>query len=91
MHAPLRGDQILMPREFLNRSRGPRLSLFAFCDELHRNLGVSDATYARAVGRFGDAGVIDTLGITGVAGHGAEHRPKPLPDGATPPLVWLPR
>ncbi len=33
--------------------------------ELHRNKRVSDATYARAVRRFGEKGVIDLVGING--------------------------
>jgi 4-carboxymuconolactone decarboxylase len=39
--------------------------LYTFCEELRRNQSVSDATYARALGRFGEQGVVDTLGITG--------------------------
>ena len=39
--------------------------LYDFCDELHRNQSVSDATYARAVSKFGEQGVIDTVGIVG--------------------------
>jgi 4-carboxymuconolactone decarboxylase len=39
--------------------------LYDFCDELHRNQSVSDATYARAVAKFGEQGVIDTVGIVG--------------------------
>jgi 4-carboxymuconolactone decarboxylase len=39
--------------------------LYTFCEELRRNQSVSDATYARAVARFGEQGVIDTIGITG--------------------------
>ena len=39
--------------------------LYDFCDELHRKLSVSDATYARAVSKFGEQGVIDTVGIVG--------------------------
>lgn len=33
--------------------------------ELHRNKRVSDATYARAVKRFGEKGVLDIVGISG--------------------------
>jgi 4-carboxymuconolactone decarboxylase len=36
-----------------------------FSLELHRNQSVSDATYARALARFGEQGVIDTIGIAG--------------------------
>jgi 4-carboxymuconolactone decarboxylase len=39
--------------------------LYTFFDELARNRSVSDATYERAVGKFGEQGVIDTLGIVG--------------------------
>ena len=39
--------------------------LYDFCVELQRNQSVSDATYARVVSKFGEQGVIDTLGITG--------------------------
>ncbi len=39
--------------------------LYDFCRELHRNKIVSDATYARALSKFGAQGVIDTVGITG--------------------------
>jgi len=39
--------------------------LYAFCDELARNRSISDAAYERAVARFGEQGVIDTLGIVG--------------------------
>src|SRR5262245_18439157 len=35
--------------------------LYTFCEELRRNQSVSDATYARAVARFGEQGVIDTI------------------------------
>ncbi len=36
-----------------------------FCCELHRNHGVSDATWAAAVGRFGEGGAIDLVAING--------------------------
>src|SRR5438552_2977403 len=50
--------------------RPPRMTeeetiLYDFCDELQRNKGVTDATYARMVGRFGEQGVIDAAGIVG--------------------------
>lgn len=37
--------------------------VYDFCDELHRNLSVSDATYAKAITRFGEQGVVDLIGI----------------------------
>lgn len=36
-----------------------------FCLELHRNRGVSDATWEAAVARFGEQGAVDLLGING--------------------------
>ncbi len=39
--------------------------LYEFCQELHRDKAVSDATYARARKAFGEQGVVDTIGITG--------------------------
>jgi 4-carboxymuconolactone decarboxylase len=39
--------------------------VYDLCQELHRNKRVSDATYARALKRFGEQGVIDLVGISG--------------------------
>jgi 4-carboxymuconolactone decarboxylase len=39
--------------------------LYEFCQELHHAKQVSDAAYARAVERFGEQGVMDTIGISG--------------------------
>lgn len=39
--------------------------LYDFCQELHRNKKVGDATYARALAKFGERGVMDAIGITG--------------------------
>ena len=39
--------------------------LYEFCQELHRDKAVRDATYARALKAFGEQGVVDTIGITG--------------------------
>jgi 4-carboxymuconolactone decarboxylase len=38
---------------------------YDLCDELHRNHSVSDATYGRALARFGEQGIIDMLGVNG--------------------------
>ena len=40
-------------------------ALYDLCLELQRNRSVSDATYARALARFGERGVVDTVGIVG--------------------------
>jgi 4-carboxymuconolactone decarboxylase len=39
--------------------------VYDFCTELHVNKSISDATYDRAVKRFGEQGVMDMLGING--------------------------
>jgi len=39
--------------------------IYDFSTELHENQCVSDPTYARAVARFGEQGVIDLLGVNG--------------------------
>jgi len=38
---------------------------YDFCTELRQNQSVSDATYARALARFGEQGVIDMTGLVG--------------------------
>ncbi len=40
-------------------------ALYDFCQELHRDRSVSDATYARAVEQFGEQAVVDAIGISG--------------------------
>jgi 4-carboxymuconolactone decarboxylase len=40
-------------------------ALFDFCQELHRDKSVSDATYAQALKLFGEQGVVDAIGISG--------------------------
>ena len=39
--------------------------LYDFVMELQRNHGVSDATYARAVDRLGEQGVVETVSLVG--------------------------
>ena len=39
--------------------------VYELCTELHHNQGVSDATYARALAKFGEQGVIDLVGVNG--------------------------
>ncbi len=40
-------------------------TLYGFCVELHQNKTVCDATWAKAVQRFGERGVMDLIGING--------------------------
>ena len=39
--------------------------LYDFCTELQHNRSITDATYARMVSKFGEPGVVDTIGIVG--------------------------
>lgn len=67
---------------------------YDFCAELHQNQSVSDATYARALGKFGERGVIDMTGLTGYYTMLAmimNVSRTPLPEGAKPPLGAFPR
>ena len=64
--------------------------LYDFCLELLRNHGVSDATYARAVERFGEQGVVETVSLAGYYTMIAmilNTARTPLPDGAKPALA----
>jgi len=73
VHVPLALKAGVKPQTVDALAGGSRPSAMAadealaydFCDELLRNKGVSDATYRGAVERFGEAGVIDMLGVIG--------------------------
>jgi 4-carboxymuconolactone decarboxylase len=39
--------------------------VYEFSTELHRNKSVSDATYSRAVAKFGEQGMMDMVGVNG--------------------------
>jgi 4-carboxymuconolactone decarboxylase len=68
--------------------------VYDFCDELFRTQGVSDTTYARAVTKLREQGVIDMLGVAGYYSMLAmimNVARTPLPDGAMPPLKAFPR
>jgi 4-carboxymuconolactone decarboxylase len=69
-------------------------ALYTFCDELHRNQSISDATYARAVSTFGEQGVIDIVGISGyytLLAMVLNTARTPVPPGHTPALAPFPR
>jgi 4-carboxymuconolactone decarboxylase len=69
-------------------------AIYNFCTELQRNRSVSDATYARMVSKFGEQGVIDTIGISGwytLVAMVLNTSRTPLPSGVTPPLQAFPR
>lgn len=68
--------------------------VYDFCSELRQNQGVSDATYARAVGKFAEQGVIDLTGLVGYYTTLAmimNVARSPLPDGKKAPLAPFPR
>lgn len=67
--------------------------IYDFLDELIRTRTVSDATWTRALSRFGERGIIDMIGLHGYYSLlamilNATH--APLPEGATPGLKPLP-
>ena len=68
--------------------------VYEFSRELNETRGVSDRTYARMVGKFGEQGMMDLVGLNGYyslismvlnVGH------TPLPAGVQPGLKPLPR
>ena len=44
---------------------GDEAAVYAICTELHRQRQVSDATWANAIARFGEPGVVDLIAING--------------------------
>ncbi len=68
-------------------------TLYDFFHELQRSRSVSDPTYARMVSRFGEQGVIDTIGIVGyytLLAMVMNTARTPL-EGTPPPLTSFPR
>jgi 4-carboxymuconolactone decarboxylase len=68
--------------------------LYDFCMELQQNRSVSDATYGRAVSKFKEQGVIDTVSLIGyytLIAMVLNTARAPLPAGATPALAPFPR
>ena len=67
--------------------------IYDFCTELHQNTSVSDATYARALTRFGEKGVIDLTAVNGyytLIAMILNVARTALPDGAAPGLKPFP-
>ena len=68
--------------------------LYDFFHELQRNQSVTDATYVRAVAKFGEQGIIDTIGIVGyytLLAMVLNTARTPVPSSAVPPLPLFPR
>jgi 4-carboxymuconolactone decarboxylase len=66
--------------------------VYDFSTELHRTQGVSDATYQRALDRFGERGVMDLIAVNGYYGLVSmtlNVDRTPLPGGASNPLPPL--
>ena len=55
----------LSRRERPSRLADDEAAVYDVCIELHRERRVSDATWARAIAQFGEAGVVDLIGING--------------------------
>ena len=73
IHAPIAINVGIDPRivEAIEQGRRPtqmsaeEAAVHDFCIELHRAKAVSDATWARAIERLGEKGVVDLIGING--------------------------
>ena len=68
--------------------------IYEFGRELNENRAVTDRTYARAVARFGEPGVMDLVGLNGfytLISMALNVGRTPLPAGATPVLKPLVR
>ena len=67
-------------------------AVYGFCIQLHRNRNVDDATFNRALGLFGERGVVDLIGVTGyyTAVSMTLNVAQVLPEGAPLPLKPLP-
>ena len=66
---------------------------YDFCTELRQNQSVSDTTYARAVSKFGEQGVIDMTGLVGYYATLAmimNVARSPIADGKKAPLAPFP-
>ena len=62
-------------------------AVYDFCKELHENKSVSDATYAKALEKFGERGVIDLVGASGyytMVSMILNVDRHPLPEGVAP-------
>jgi 4-carboxymuconolactone decarboxylase len=67
--------------------------LYELCLELQRNHSISDATYEKAVERFGEQGVVEVVSLMGyytMISMILNTSRAPLPEGATPALAPFP-
>jgi 4-carboxymuconolactone decarboxylase len=94
LHSRIAAEQGVAPEviaAIADGRRPPSMSadeaiLYDFVSELHQTRRVSDTTYASALARFGEKGVVDVIGITGYYSLLAmvlNVARYPLPDGAS--------
>jgi 4-carboxymuconolactone decarboxylase len=96
-HAPM-AQRAGLPRALIDALAGghspdplaaDEAAVLGFCDELHQDHAVSDATYARARAVLGEAGVVELCGICGYYALLAmvlNVARSPLPAGAEAPF-----
>ena len=66
--------------------------VYDFCNELHENKNVSDATFDAALKKFGERGVVDLIGVSGyytLVSMVLNVDRQPLPEGTPLPLPVL--
>jgi 4-carboxymuconolactone decarboxylase len=101
IHEPIAAQAGIKPDIITAIAEGRRLAgmpadeeiVYDFCAELFHQQGVSDATYKRAVNRFGEQGVIDITGLCGyysMLGMIMNVARTPLPPGQTSRLARPP-
>src|SRR5947199_2005255 len=69
-------------------------ALYDFCTELLQNRSVSDASYGRAIAKFGGQGILDAIGLMGhysLIGVGLHTARTPISPGGPPLLERFPR
>jgi 4-carboxymuconolactone decarboxylase len=74
--------------------RDDEAAVYDFVSELYANKGVSDATYARALAAFGEAGIVDIVGVVGYYATNAmlmNVARTAVPGAHPPPLIPLPQ
>jgi 4-carboxymuconolactone decarboxylase len=102
VHAPIAVKAGLSPEIVKAIAEGTRPAgmseeetiVYDFCTELHHNKSVSDATYAKALAKFKEQGVIDLVGINGYytfLSMVMNVARTPAPKDAESPLVAFPR
>ncbi|XAH25760.1 carboxymuconolactone decarboxylase family protein [Xylophilus sp. GW821-FHT01B05] len=98
IHAPIAEREGVAPETVRAIAQGQRPQglqddeavVYDFCLELHRDKAVSDATWARAVQRFGERGAVDLIGITGYYSFLSmvmNAARTAVPESSAPPLV----